>query len=77
MRITVNNRNVFIFPTGLVINRVTSGFIRKKLKKEGLQLTRKQTLLFIKAIKYYKRNYSDWNLVEIENADGDTVKVKI
>ncbi|MBE6610792.1 MAG: hypothetical protein E7634_09000 [Ruminococcaceae bacterium] len=77
MRITVNNRNVFIFPTGLVINRVTSGFIRKKLKKEGLQLTRKQTQLFIKAIRYYKRNHSDWNLVEIEDADGDTVKIKI
>ena len=77
MRISVNNRNVFIFPTGLVINRVTSGFIRKKLKKEGLQLTMKQTQLFIKAIRYYKRNHSDWNLVEIEDADGDTVKIKI
>ena len=77
MRITVNNRNVFIFPTGLVINRVTAEFICRKLKKEGLQLTRKQTLLFIKAIRRYKRNHSDWNLVEIEDADGDTVKVKI
>ena len=77
MRITVNNRNVFIFPTGLVINRVTSGIIRKKLKKEGVQLTRKQTLLFIKAIRFYKRNHSDWYLIEIEDADGDTVKVKI
>ncbi len=77
MKITINTRTVFIFPTRLIINRFTSGIIRRKLKKEGIRLTRKQASLFIKEIRRYKKNHTDWNLVEVYNKDGDTVKVKI
>ncbi len=77
MKITLNTRNVFFFPTGLIANRFTAGIIRRKLIKKGIRLTRKQIGLFIKEFKQYKKNHTDWNLVEVENKDGYTVKVKI
>ena len=77
MKITINTRTVFLFPTGLIANRFTAGIVRRKLKKEGIRLTRKQTSLLIKEITRYKKNHTDWNLVEVDNKNGDTVKVKI
>ena len=77
MRISVNNRTMFLFPTGLIANRFTAGIVCRKLKKEGIQLTRKQILLFFKEIKRYKKSHADWNLVEVDSKDGDRVTVKI
>ena len=59
------------------MNRFTLGIIRRKLKKEGIRLTRNQTLLFIKAIRRYKKSHADWNLVEVDSKNGDTVTVRI
>ena len=77
MRITVNDRTVFRFPTCLIINTLTAGIIRRKLKKYKLILTRKQTMRFIKELKRYKKSHSDWYLVEASEKNGDTVRVKI
>ncbi len=77
MKITINTRTVFLFPTGLIANRFTAGMIRRKLKKAGVSLTRKQTSLFIKEIRQYKKKYADRNLAEVDSKNGDTVKVKL
>ena len=80
MKISINWDNTKLalhFPTGLVLNRLTAGIVRKQLKKEGIHLTRKQTVLFIKELKRYKRTHRDWNLVEIEGSDEDSIIVKI
>ena len=47
-------------PTGLILNRLTAGIVCRKLKKEGIHLTRKQTVLFIKKLKKYTHNSSMW-----------------
>ena len=65
------------FPTGLILNRLTAGIVRKELEKEGILLTRKQTILFIKELKRYKKKHRDWNLVEVEGSDEDSVIIKI
>ena len=75
MKITINDRTVFLFPTGLIANRFTAGIVCRKLKKEGIQLTRKQILLFFKEIKRYKKSHADWNLVEVDSKDGDRAKI--
>ena len=80
MKISINSgdtRLVFRFPTGLVFNRLTAGIVCRRLKKEGIHLTRKQTVLFIKELKRYKRTHRDWNLVEIEENGEDSIIVKI
>ena len=77
MRIEINNRTAILAPTGLVANRFTVGMFRRKLKKEGVYLTRKQLLLCLKECKRYKKEHPEWNLIEVCSKDGDTVKVKI
>ena len=77
MKITVNDHTVFRFPTGLILNRLPAGIIRGQLGKRGLRLARKQTLLFIKELKKYKKRHTDWNLVETTEKDGDSVIIKI
>jgi hypothetical protein len=77
MKITANTRTVFRFPTGLIANGLTAGIIRRKLKKEGIILTGKQTARLIKELKRYKKTHPDWNLVEVDSPTGDTVKVKL
>ena len=77
MKITVNNHTVFLFPTGLVVNRLTVGIIRRKLKKEGIILTRKQIILFITEIKRYKKENTAWNIIEVANTSGDIIEIKL
>ena len=64
-------------PTGLILNRLTAGIVCRKLKKEGIHLTRKQTVLFIKELKKYKKKHRDWNLVEASENDTNSIVIKI
>lgn len=64
-------------PTGLILNRLTAGIVCRKLKKEGIYLTRKQTVLFIKELKKYKKKHRDWNLVEVTESGTNSVIIKI
>lgn len=64
-------------PTGLILNRLTAGIVCRKLKKEGIHLTRKQTVLFIKELKKYKKKHRDWNLVEVSENDTNSIVIKI
>ncbi|MBR2926011.1 MAG: hypothetical protein IKC31_00315 [Clostridia bacterium] len=77
MKVSVNSRTVFRFPTCLIVNRLSAGWIRKKLNKSGLHLTKKQTLLLMGELKKYKRRAPDWNLVEVTESNGDRIVVKI
>ena len=77
MKVTINNKTVFMFPTRLVINRLTAGFIRRKLREEGVNLSRKQTVRMIKTLHKYRRKHPEWNLVEITETDGDSIIVRI
>ena len=80
MKISINSDNtnlVLRFPTGLVFNRLTAGIVRRFLKKQEIHLTRKQTVLFIKELKRYKRRHRDWNLVEVEESGKNSVVIKI
>lgn len=64
-------------PSGLILNRLTAGIVCRKLKKEGIHLTRKQTVLFIKELKKYKKKHRDWNLVEVSENDTNSIVIKI
>ena len=77
MKVTINNKTVFMFPTRLAINRLTAGFIRRKLREEGVKLSRKQTVRMIKTLHKYRRKHPEWNLVEVTETDGDSIIVRI
>lgn len=80
MKISIKSDNLKLtlrLPTGLILNRLTAGIVCRKLKKEGIHLTRKQTVLFIKELKKYKKKHRDWNLVEISENDTNSIVIKI
>ena len=80
MKISINWDNTkftLCFPTSLALNRCTAGMVRRELEKEGIHLTRKQAVLFIRELKKYKRRHRDWNLVEVTENDGNHVIIKI
>ena len=77
MKVRVNDKTVFMFPTRLAINRLTAGFIRRKLRKEGVKLSRKQTVRLIKTLHKYRRKHPEWNLVEANEAGNAHLVVRI
>ena len=82
MRVTINgnDRHVpikLLFPTGLVLNRLTVHFIPKALKDSNISLTRQQALKLLKELKRCKKRFPDWKIVEVKSSDGECVEVKL
>ena len=77
MRIKKNNHTVFLFPTQLILNNFTAGIIQRKLKKGGINVTKKQILPIIKEIKRYKKRNSNWIFAQINEKNGNTITWKI
>ena len=78
MRITVNGKDrhapiTLLFPTGLVLNRLTVHFI----PMGDTRLTRKQAVRLIRELKRCKKRFPGWKLVEVESADGENVEIKL
>lgn len=66
-----------IFPTGLVLNRVTACFVPLALKDSEVTITRAQAVRFIKELKRCKKRFPDWKLVEVQSADGEHIEIKL
>ncbi len=64
-------------PTGLVANRLTAHIAAKGARKYGVTLTGRQISTLFKAIRRYKKAHPDWIFVEVQDADGDYVMVKL
>ena len=81
MRITVRTREdktlVFCFPTVLLVNRFSAMLLRRKLKKEGVKLSRRQTDRFLKELKHYRSTHPGWVLVDFRDKKGPLVEVKL
>ena len=73
MIIKKNNHTVYLFPTGLILNNFTAGIIQRKIKKDGINVTKKQILPIIKEIKRYKKHNSDWIFAQINEKNGNTI----
>ena len=76
-----NDRHVpikLLFPTGLVLNRLTVTFIPKALKDNcGITITRKQALRLIKELRRCKKRFPGWKIVEVKSADGECVEITL
>ena len=81
MKIVVKSKegsNIDIaIPTGLILNSFTEVFIRKYLYKNGINITRKQAILFIQTLKQFRHEHMDWVLVEVHSSKGGYAKVKL
>lgn len=63
--------------SGLVLNRFVAGFAPKYLKEYGIDITKEQAVVFIKALNQYRHKHPEWVLVEAECSSGEYVKVKL
>ena len=61
----------------LVLNRFVAGFAPKYLKEYGIDITKEQAVLFVKALNQYRHKHPEWVLVEAECSSGEYVKVKL
>lgn len=81
MRIEVKNmgeKDIHLrIPTGLLFNPVTALILPAAAKSQGVHITARQAMAFIKVLHDCKRRFPDWVMAEAEDADGDTVKIRM
>lgn len=66
-----------VFPSGLVLNSISASFLPKYLEEQGVHITRAQALMFIKELNRFRKRHKDWKLVEVQDADGDIVEIRL
>lgn len=81
MKIVVKSNegpNIWLpLPSGLVLNRFVAGFAPQYLKEYGIDISKEQAVLFVKALNQYRHKHPEWILVEVESSSGEYVKVKL
>ena len=69
-----------MFPTSLILNPINFSLTKGEIKIDNVGisgLNAKDVSKILKVIKSYKKENPDWNLLEIESADGDGVVIKL
>lgn len=81
MKITVKDGKNFnlhlCFPTRIVLNRFTAFFLPSFLKKQNIQITRKQIVAFSKVLRRYKHSHPDWIFIEAHDSSGNHITFKL
>ena len=62
-------------PTGLIFNRLTVGLAPVICRQNGMEITRKQALAFLKVLRDYKRRHPEWKLLEVSERGGNHVEI--
>ncbi len=73
MEVYVNGKRRLNLPSALVFNRLT-GWL---LGRWGLKLTWRQWRTLARAVRTCRRTHPDWVLVEVEEADGDHITIRL
>ncbi len=66
-----------VFPSGLVFNWFTAGFLVKALEDTPVSLEPAQARHLIRVLNRYRKTHKGWVLVEVDSADGDKVHIKL
>lgn len=66
-----------LFPTGLLLNRFTAGFLPKILEEQVPGLQKSQCRQFIKTLLDFRRRHKDWVLADITTAEGEKILIKL
>ena len=81
IRITSDGKTTnLLFPTSLILNPIGFSLTRGAIKIDNVGITglkAKDVSKILKVIKSYKKENPDWNLLEIESADGDGVIIRL
>lgn len=78
IRIRSKETNLTLWlPTGMVFIWVGIGLTFGLRKEKNMSLTKKQSLLFAKGIRDFRRQHGPWKLVEIYSANNEQVEIWI
>ncbi len=66
-----------MIPSALILNSFAASFLPRFLKSEGVNITSRQARHMVKSLKKFKRRHKDWTLVEVQEKDGDRIKIKL
>ncbi len=81
IRITSDGKTTsLLFPTSLILNPIGFSLVRDNIKIDNVGISglkAKDVSKILKVIKSYKKENPDWNLLEIESANGDGVVIKL
>ena len=64
-------------PSALLLNRFTACLVPGIMKKNGTEMTRDQAQLFIQELNNYRCNHPEWVFLDMEEADGSHITVKL
>lgn len=80
MKITVkadeHNFSLHI-PNALVLNRLAGAIACKAMNQQGLSLTNQQLVVFMSALRDYRKTYGEWVLMEVDSSGGEYVQIKL
>lgn len=81
MRVTIKQTNDRGFclklPTGLALNRPAAWLLARQLRKKNVHVSPKELYRFMKAVRVYKKDHSDWLLAEMHSTDGEEISVTL
>lgn len=63
------------FPSGLGLNPASAMFLPRIMKKNGINITRKQALTIVRAINRYRRSNPSWKFIEVQSSNGDYIEI--
>lgn len=64
-------------PSALILNSFAASFLSRFLKREGINITSRQARQVARSLKKFKRRHKDWPLVEVNDADGDHIRITL
>ena len=77
MKVILNSKTVFVFPTRLIANGLLAHFISKKTKKAGIRLTKRQIMTLLKEFRKHRKNFPDGVFLEVTEKNGDSITIKV
>ena len=77
MKVILNSKTVFVFPTPLIANGLFARFIIKKAEKAGIRITKRQILTLLKEFRKHRKKFPDGVLLEVSEKNGDSITIYV
>ena len=77
MQIKVHNAIDLRLPTALALNGLTAAAFVRTLRAEGWDISPAQLRAFFRAVRHYRREHPEWDLVEVLSDDRKMVRIRL
>ena len=77
MQIKVTNAIDLRLPTVLALNGLTAALFAPKLRQQGHDISAAQLGAFFRAVRRYRREHPEWDLVEVLSEGEEAVRIRL